>query len=111
MPVPLAQDDYLELLPVRWQAITERGIRLNHRTYDCDLLGPYRGQPSPITSRGGKWEVHTNPHDIRQIWCACPTETGRDPVDPPRPRPPALRRTDVAARPHHPHPPHRPRQP
>ncbi|BET45103.1 DDE-type integrase/transposase/recombinase [Kitasatospora aureofaciens] len=72
VPVPLTRDDYLELLPVRWQAITERGIRLNHRTYDCDLLGPYRAQPSPIAARGGKWEVHTNPHDVRQIWLRLP---------------------------------------
>ncbi|MFF5189358.1 Mu transposase C-terminal domain-containing protein [Streptomyces sp. NPDC000345] len=57
---------------MRWQAITERGIRLNHRTYDCKLLGPYRGQPSPVTTRGGKWEVHTNPHDARQIWLRLP---------------------------------------
>lgn len=75
VPVPLTRDDYLELLPVRWQAITERGIRLHHRTYDCDLLAPYRGQPSPVTARGGKWEVHTNPHDARQIWLRLPDGT------------------------------------
>ncbi|MEV2235396.1 Mu transposase C-terminal domain-containing protein [Streptomyces phaeochromogenes] len=75
VPVPLTRDDYLELLPVLWQAITERGIRLHHRTYDCDLLAPYRGQPSPITARGGKWEVHTNPHDARQIWLHLPDGT------------------------------------
>ncbi|MFJ8469942.1 Mu transposase C-terminal domain-containing protein [Streptomyces swartbergensis] len=75
VPVPLTRDDYLELLPVRWQAITERGIRLHHRTYDCDLLAPYRGQPSPITARGGKWEIHTNPHDARQIWLRLPDGT------------------------------------
>ncbi|WP_369780698.1 Mu transposase C-terminal domain-containing protein [Streptomyces sp. R33] len=68
VPVPLTGDDYLELLPVRWTAITERGIRLHHRTYDHDLLAPYRGRPSPVTARGGKWEVHHNPHDVRQIW-------------------------------------------
>lgn len=68
VPVPLTGQDYLELLPVRWAAITERGIRLHHRTYDHDLLAPYRGRPSPITARGGKWEVHHNPHDARQIW-------------------------------------------
>jgi hypothetical protein len=60
---------------VRWQAITERGIRLHHRTYDCDLLAPYRGQPSPITARGGKWEVHANPHDVRQVWLRLPDGT------------------------------------
>lgn len=72
VPVPLSGSDYLELLPVRWQSITERGIRLHHRTYDCDLLGPYRGQGSDVAARGGKWEVHTNPHDIRQIWVRLP---------------------------------------
>ncbi|MFD7529878.1 MULTISPECIES: hypothetical protein [unclassified Streptomyces] len=40
VPVPLSRSDYLELLPVRWQAITEHGIRLHHHTYDHDLLGP-----------------------------------------------------------------------
>ncbi|MFI6476039.1 transposase [Streptomyces sp. NPDC050516] len=72
VPVPLSRSDYLELLPVRWQAITEHGIRLHHRTYDHDLLGPYRGQDSGVAARGGKWEVHTNPHDVRQIWVRLP---------------------------------------
>ncbi|WAP53475.1 hypothetical protein [Streptomyces sp. S465] len=59
---------------MRWQAITERGIRLHRRTYDCDLLAPYRRQPSPITARGGKWEVHTNPpRPPARSGCACPT--------------------------------------
>ncbi|MFF1284500.1 transposase [Streptomyces sp. NPDC058299] len=66
--LPLNGNDYLELLPVRWQSITERGIRIDHRTYDADVLTPYRGQPSPVGSRGGKWEIHTNPHDARQVW-------------------------------------------
>ncbi|MFH9431956.1 Mu transposase C-terminal domain-containing protein [Streptomyces sp. NPDC017615] len=72
VPLPLSGSDYLELLPVRWQAITERGIRVDHRTYDHDVLAPYRGQPSPVTARGGKWEVHTNPHDARQVWIRLP---------------------------------------
>ncbi|MGW1563374.1 Mu transposase C-terminal domain-containing protein [Streptomyces sp. NPDC002144] len=72
VPVPLTRHDYLELLPVRWQAITARGIRIHHRTYDADLLAPYRGQPSPIAAHGGKWEIHYNPHDVRQIWIRLP---------------------------------------
>ncbi|MEW2489324.1 Mu transposase C-terminal domain-containing protein [Streptomyces sp. NPDC048411] len=72
VPLPLSGNDYLELLPVRWQAITERGIRIDHRTYDADVLAPYRGQLSPVTARGGKWEVHTNPHDARQVWVRLP---------------------------------------
>ncbi|WP_199846673.1 Mu transposase C-terminal domain-containing protein [Streptomyces sp. CB01201] len=72
MPLPLTRNDYLELLPVRWQAITEHGIRIHHRTYDHDVLGPHRGEPSPVAGRGGKWEIHTNPHDVRQIWIRLP---------------------------------------
>ncbi|MFE5038635.1 hypothetical protein [Streptomyces sp. NPDC056683] len=72
VPLPLSGSDYLELLPVRWQAITERGIRIDHRTYDHDCLAPYRGQPSPHAARGGKWEIHTNPHDARQIFIRLP---------------------------------------
>lgn len=57
---------------MRWQAITASGIRIHHRTYDHDLLAPYRGQPSPHTGRNGKWEIHYNPHDVRQIWVRLP---------------------------------------
>ncbi|MEU9376037.1 Mu transposase C-terminal domain-containing protein [Streptomyces sp. NPDC048255] len=72
VPVPLTGGDYLELLPLRWQAITASGIRIHHRTYDHDFLAPYRGQTSPHPSRNGKWEVHYNPHDVRQIWVRLP---------------------------------------
>lgn len=68
VPVPLSGADYLELLPVRWQPITERGIRLDYRTYNHDILDPHRGQRSPVASKDGKWEVHHNPHDARQIF-------------------------------------------
>nr|WP_260868114.1 Mu transposase C-terminal domain-containing protein [Streptomyces sp. SAJ15] len=72
VPVPLTGRDYLELLPVRWQAITPAGITIHHRTYDADLLAPHRGQASPVAGRGGKWEIHYNPHDVRQIWIRLP---------------------------------------
>jgi hypothetical protein len=72
VPVPLTGRDYLELLPVRWQAITPAGITIHHRTYDADLLAPYRGQASPVAGRGGKWEIHYNSHDVRQIWVRLP---------------------------------------
>ncbi|MFE3206340.1 hypothetical protein [Embleya sp. NPDC059237] len=72
VPVPLTGGDYLELLPVRWQAVTERGIRIGHRTYDHEVLGPLRGQSSGIAARGGRWEVHHNPHDGRQVWIRLP---------------------------------------
>lgn len=72
VPLPLTGGDYLELLPLRWQPVTGRGIRINYRTYDHPCLGPHRGQPSPVASRDGKWEVHLNPHDVRQVWIRLP---------------------------------------
>ncbi|MFI6093850.1 Mu transposase C-terminal domain-containing protein [Streptomyces sp. NPDC051218] len=72
VPVPLTGRDYLELLPVRWQAVTPSGIRIHHRTYDADLLAPHRGQASSVAGRGGKWEIHYNPHDVRQVWVRLP---------------------------------------
>ncbi|WP_326812990.1 DDE-type integrase/transposase/recombinase [Streptomyces scopuliridis] len=68
VPVPLTGADYLELLPVRWQPITERGIRIDYRTYNHEVLDPHRGQRSDTVAKDGKWEVHHNPHDVRQIW-------------------------------------------
>jgi hypothetical protein len=71
VPLPLTGADYLELLPVRFHPVTGRGIRINHRTYDHTLLNEHRGRPSP-TGAGGKWEVHLNPHDVRQIYIRLP---------------------------------------
>ncbi|WSQ14735.1 hypothetical protein OG604_47320 [Streptomyces sp. NBC_01231] len=34
VPVPLSADDYVELLPLRWQAVNDYGVRFGYRTYD-----------------------------------------------------------------------------
>ncbi|BET45060.1 DDE-type integrase/transposase/recombinase [Kitasatospora aureofaciens] len=72
VPVPLTSDDFVELLPVRWQAITDTGIRFDYRTYDSDALNGHRGQDSGVTARGGLWEVHYNPYDPVRIWVRLP---------------------------------------
>ncbi|MBP2055987.1 transposase InsO family protein [Streptomyces griseochromogenes] len=71
VPLPLTGADYLELLPVRFHPITGRGIRINYRTYDHAVLNEHRGRPSP-TGPDSKWEVHLNPHDVRQIYIRLP---------------------------------------
>lgn len=68
VPVPLTGADWLELLPVRWLPVTERGIRIDYRTYDHEVLDPHRGRRSDAVVKDGKWEVHYNPHDARQLW-------------------------------------------
>jgi hypothetical protein len=42
LPVTLTGEDYLELLPVAWRAISGYGIQIHYRTYDARGLGPYR---------------------------------------------------------------------
>ncbi|MGF6885976.1 putative transposase [Nocardia sp. GAS34] len=68
VPVALAADDYIELLPIRWRAINAYGVKIAHRTYDCAELTPYRRQHSGVNARKGLWEVHYDPYDVTRIW-------------------------------------------
>ncbi|MFD8340320.1 Mu transposase C-terminal domain-containing protein [Streptomyces solisilvae] len=68
VPVPLSGEDYIELLPERWQAINAYGIRIKHRTYDDRELTPLRRQHSGVAEKKGLWEIHHDPYDISRIW-------------------------------------------
>lgn len=72
VPVPLTSDDFVELLPVRWQAITDAGIRFDYRTYDDAYLNGHRGQGSGAAAHKGLWEVHYNPYDPVRVWVRLP---------------------------------------
>ncbi|MFD5475273.1 transposase [Streptomyces sp. NPDC127105] len=72
VPVPLSANDYVELLPLRWQAINDYGIRFGYRTYDHPGLNPYRRRRSPRAERNGRWEVHHNPYDPNRVWVRLP---------------------------------------
>lgn len=67
-PVALAGHDYIELLPVKWQRIGPAGVRLGRRSYDSPELDPLRCQPSGVTKKKDKWEVHYDPYDITRVW-------------------------------------------
>ncbi|WP_229841520.1 Mu transposase C-terminal domain-containing protein [Streptomyces brasiliensis] len=68
VPAPLNGEDYVELLPERWQAINAYGIRINHRTYDGAELGPLRRQHSGVVEKKGLWEIHYDPYDVSRVW-------------------------------------------
>jgi putative transposase len=68
VPLALSAEDYIELLPARWQAINAYGIKLNHRTYDSVDLNPFRRQPSGVRAKKDRWEVHHDPYDVSRIW-------------------------------------------
>jgi hypothetical protein len=66
--VGLSPDDYVELLPAKWQTIGAAGVRIGRRTYDSDALDVLHGQPSGITTRNDKWEIHYDPYDVSRVW-------------------------------------------
>ena len=68
VPVALSADDYIELLPARWQAINAYGIKVSRRTYDGQELNPFRQQPSGVKEHKDRWEVHYDPYDVSRIW-------------------------------------------
>ena len=57
VPVALSADDYIELLPARWQAVNAYGIKINYRTYDGQELNPFRQQPSGIKEHNEDFAV------------------------------------------------------
>jgi putative transposase len=68
VPVPLAAEDYIELLPAVWRAVNAYGVKIRHRTYDCKALNPCRRQHSGVNARKGLWEVHYDPYDVTRVW-------------------------------------------
>lgn len=72
LPLTLAGEDYLELLPVAWRTINDYGIRIDYRTYDSTELGSWRRQHSGITAKKGLWEVHYDPYDLSQVFVRTP---------------------------------------
>lgn len=72
VPVALSGEDYIELLPVAWRAVGDDGIHIDRRSYDSPELGPYRRRRSPVTAKGGRWEVHHDPYDCSAVWLRRP---------------------------------------
>jgi len=72
VPVALGPGDYIELLPACWRAVNAYGIKLRHRTYDCEELNPLRMQPSGVATRKDLWEVHYDPYDVSRVFVRGP---------------------------------------
>ncbi|WP_344634218.1 Mu transposase C-terminal domain-containing protein [Kitasatospora cystarginea] len=68
VPVALSGDDFVELLPTQWRKIGARGIKINHRIYDCAELNLLRHQSSGVREQDGRWEIHHDPYDVTRVW-------------------------------------------
>lgn len=77
VPLALAVDDYISLLPVDHRTLQKDGIEFNCRQYDSDDLAELRmhtSGDSKLGKDGGEWEIHFRPSDPRQIWTYVPTQ-------------------------------------
>ena len=48
--------------------ISDCGILIDYRTYNCAELAPYRRLASGLTAGSGRWEVHYDPYDLTRVW-------------------------------------------
>ena len=69
VPLPLAGEDYIELLPAMYRTVNDYGLTISNRTYDCRALNPYRRLDSGLPGKSKtKWEVHYDPYDVTVVW-------------------------------------------
>lgn len=68
VPLRLSTEDRLRLLPTAWVKVTDKGIRLNNRTYDSRALNPYRNSRSGWPGKGQRWPVRYHPHQPEKVW-------------------------------------------
>ncbi|MFE7272515.1 Mu transposase C-terminal domain-containing protein [Streptomyces sp. NPDC057623] len=68
LPLALSGEDYLKLLPTRWQAVNSYGIKIKHRIYNCDELDGLRREKSGLVDHKDRWEVRHDPYDVRVVW-------------------------------------------
>lgn len=79
LPLALSAEDYLKLLPTRWQAVNSYGIKINHRIYNCDGLDGLRREKSGLAEHKDRWEVRHDPYDVRLVWVRDHREDAENP--------------------------------
>jgi len=56
-------------LAVEWRTIQHYGFEIDHRYYRGKGLAGYTAlEASPYRDKGGKWPVHVDPDDVRQVY-------------------------------------------
>jgi transposase InsO family protein len=58
-----------QFLKVEWRTIQPYGVEIDGRVYRGPGLTGYKaGEKSPFKERKGKWPIHVNPDDVRQVY-------------------------------------------
>lgn len=53
---------------IAWRTVQHYGVQINHRVYRASVLVDYVDQKSLYKHRDGRWPIHINPDDIRQVY-------------------------------------------
>ncbi|WP_157157602.1 DDE-type integrase/transposase/recombinase [Diaminobutyricimonas sp. LJ205] len=73
--IPIAADDYIDLLPTKYVRIQSVGVQVNSLKYDSVEIHPLRGTKSNLTAHKGKWAVKYDPYNRQTVWVAGPDNT------------------------------------
>lgn len=69
VPMPLARDQFIGLLPREFRAVNADGISLDQMRFDSPALHPYRRRPSGRGEpHGDLWEIRYDPYRMNWIW-------------------------------------------
>lgn len=68
VPLPLTPPENRKLLPFKRLMVTDKGVQIDHRTYNSDKLQAYNGKYSGIPGQGRKWQIRYSPYAPRWVW-------------------------------------------
>lgn len=75
LQVPARQDWAFDWLKAEWRTIQHYGVEMFGLRYNGDALNPYRNKKSGHGgAHPGKWPIHHDPRDIRQVWFQDPED-------------------------------------
>ncbi|MET8646461.1 Mu transposase C-terminal domain-containing protein [Streptomyces sp. NPDC004074] len=68
VPLPLTPHQNRKLLPFKYLMVTDKGVRIDNRTYNSELLQEYKGRQSGIPGQGKRWQIRYSPYAPRFVW-------------------------------------------
>ncbi|MBT2493430.1 transposase [Streptomyces sp. ISL-96] len=68
VPLPLSPHNNRKLLPFKRLMVTDKGVRIDNRTYNSDDLQEYANRHSGIPGQGKKWQIRYSPYAPSLVW-------------------------------------------
>ncbi|MEF3113879.1 Mu transposase C-terminal domain-containing protein [Streptomyces chrestomyceticus] len=68
VPVPLSAHHNRKLLPFVRVKVTDKGVKINNRTYNSAQLQDYKDRHTGLAGQGMRWQIRYNPYAPRYAW-------------------------------------------